>query len=56
MKLTKKRNTPESREYWEFVEKTAKEVADWPDWKKGRVQEPKRIRESEPAPPGKRPR
>lgn len=39
MKLTKRKDTAESKEYWAFVEKTAKEVADWPDWKRGTVQE-----------------
>lgn len=24
-----------SRDYWKFVERTAREVARWPDWKKG---------------------
>jgi len=39
MKLTKRKDTAESKEYWAFVEKTAREVADWPDWKRGTVQE-----------------
>lgn len=32
-----KRNTddPEARAYWEFVDKTAAEVATWPAWKRG---------------------
>lgn len=34
--LTKDKSTPENREYWEFIEKTAAEVRTWPDWKTGR--------------------
>jgi hypothetical protein len=36
MKLAKDKSTPENREYWDFVEKTAAEVATWPAWKTGR--------------------
>lgn len=33
--LIKDKSTPENREFWEFVEKTAEEVRSWPDWKRG---------------------
>jgi hypothetical protein len=32
MKLSKRLDDEESKEYWEFVEKTAEEVAKWPSW------------------------
>jgi hypothetical protein len=35
MKLVRKTRDKESREFWQFVEKTAKEVESWPDWMKG---------------------
>jgi hypothetical protein len=57
MKLTKKKDTRESQQYWAFVEKTAKEVAGWPNWKKGGIQEPERTREESEkslAPPSSR--
>jgi len=34
-KLKKKRDSPESQAFWSYIEKTAKEVYSWPDWKKG---------------------
>jgi hypothetical protein len=40
MKLTRKMDTAESRQYWALIDKAAKEVEDWPDWKKGGIQEP----------------
>lgn len=30
----KEENGVEHSEFWEFVERTSKEVATWPDWKK----------------------
>jgi hypothetical protein len=33
--LRKRTDTPELREYWAFVERTAAEVATWPAWKRG---------------------
>lgn len=35
--LRKRTDTPELREYWRFVEKTAADVASWPAWKRGEV-------------------
>jgi hypothetical protein len=35
MKLVRKTRDKESREFWQFVEKTAKEVEGWPEWMKG---------------------
>jgi hypothetical protein len=32
MKLSRRVDDEESKEYWEFVENTAKEVASWPSW------------------------
>jgi hypothetical protein len=29
-----KKDTPEAREFWALAEKTAAEVAEWPEWKK----------------------
>lgn len=43
MPLTKDKSTPENREFWAFVEKTAAEVATWPDWKTGRRTMPNEI-------------
>jgi hypothetical protein len=35
--MTLKRNKQDeaSREFWDFVDRTAQEVSSWPDWKKG---------------------
>jgi len=35
MKLVRKGRDKESREFWQFVERTAKEVGTWPEWMKG---------------------
>jgi len=35
-KIQRNMSTPESREFWEHAEKTAKEVEDWPEWKKAK--------------------
>ena len=32
--MKKNLDTEENRKFWEFVEKTAKEVESWPDWMK----------------------
>lgn len=32
MAIVPNRDTPENREFWDFVEATAKEVRQWPDW------------------------
>lgn len=33
--LAKDRSTPENRAFWDYVERTAKDVRGWPDWKRG---------------------
>lgn len=35
MKVTKKKDTQEANEFWEFVEETAREVRTWPAWMRG---------------------
>lgn len=36
MKLKKRKDTPELKEFWEYIEKTSKDVENnFPDWKKG---------------------
>lgn len=35
MKVSRKMDDAESREYWEFVERTAREVETWPTWMRG---------------------
>lgn len=35
MKLVRNTRSKESRDFWEFVESTAREVDSWPDWMKG---------------------
>jgi hypothetical protein len=35
MKLVRNTRDKASREFWQFVEKTAREVETWPDWMKG---------------------
>lgn len=35
MKLKRKTDSPESREYWEFADKMIKRVEEYPNWKKG---------------------
>lgn len=35
MTVSRKKDSAESREYWEFVEKTAREVETWPAWMRG---------------------
>ncbi len=34
MSLRKSRSDQESREFWQHAEETAREVEQWPDWKK----------------------
>lgn len=29
------KDTPEKKEYWDFVEQTAQKVAGWPEWMMG---------------------
>lgn len=33
--MRKDKSTEENREYWAFVEQTAKTVSSWPAWKRG---------------------
>lgn len=33
--MRKNKSTEENREYWTFVEQTAKTVSSWPAWKRG---------------------
>lgn len=33
--MRKNKSTEKNREYWTFVEETAKTVASWPAWKRG---------------------
>jgi hypothetical protein len=35
MKVLRDESGRKNREYWEFVEKTSREVASWPAWKTG---------------------
>ena len=35
MKLKRNMDTPESREYWAFMDKMLKRVENYPEWKKG---------------------
>ena len=35
MKMEKSMRTPEDKRFWEFVDKTAREVEAWPQWMKG---------------------
>jgi hypothetical protein len=35
MKLVRNTRSKESRDFWEFVESTAREVESWPAWMKG---------------------
>lgn len=35
MKVMKVKETPEQRAYWDFIEKTAAEVNQWPEWMRG---------------------
>ena len=35
MKLVRNTRSKESRDFWEFVESTARKVESWPDWMKG---------------------
>jgi hypothetical protein len=35
MKVMKVKDTPEQRAYWEFIERTAAEVNQWPEWMRG---------------------
>jgi hypothetical protein len=37
VQLERNMSTPESREYWDFVEKTAAKVREWPEWKRRQV-------------------
>lgn len=34
MSKVRKDDTEETREFWEFVDKTSEEVKSWPEWKK----------------------
>ena len=34
-KIKRNLDTPESREFWARAEKVAKQIENWPDWKKG---------------------
>lgn len=40
MKLKRNTKDKESKEFWDFVDETAKEVEGWPDWKKDKQGEP----------------
>jgi len=40
MPLKKNKADRESKQFWEYVERTAAEVETWPDWKKGIVARP----------------
>jgi chromosome segregation ATPase len=35
MALRRNRDTAEARAYWDFVERTARDVASWPAWMRG---------------------
>jgi len=35
MKVRKMKDTPERKRFWEYVEKSAKEVRSWPKWMRG---------------------
>jgi hypothetical protein len=34
-RMSKDKSTQENRDYWSFVEETAREVAAWPKWMRG---------------------
>lgn len=38
-RLVRNMDTPESRKFWEDVERTAAEVRTWPDWKRAGINE-----------------
>ena len=40
MRLTKNKETAESRAYWKFIEETAEQVRHWPKWMGGEGKEP----------------
>jgi hypothetical protein len=35
MKMEKSMKNPDDKRFWEFVDKTAREVEAWPQWMKG---------------------
>lgn len=36
--ILRDRSTQENRDYWDFIEKIAAEVREWPEWKQGTAQ------------------
>jgi hypothetical protein len=58
MKVVRNTRSKESRDFWEFVESTARKVESWPDWMKGRstrsAEHPQRTEGKQPAAPIKR--
>lgn len=42
--------TPTDKRYWEFVERTAREVANWPSWMRGSTVEDAKESSSERRP------
>ena len=39
MKIGRNLKTPESRNYWTFLDKTSAKVESWPKWKKDRIKQ-----------------
>lgn len=37
MKIVRRMDTPEAREFWRFCDEAAKEVSTWPDWKRAGI-------------------
>lgn len=49
-KIVRNMSTPESRAFWEQVDRAAREVEQWPEWQKGWIDIPDTRREPRVAP------
>lgn len=42
--LKRRYDTPENREFWDFIDRTALEVMSWPKWKRGGESTPEPVK------------